>query len=127
MVGLALHGANTTVLDERPCNSSQHLIHQIQRDTESQEEVYVIKETHSKEDPLQHLAVVLYVTRVKPELLLYVLRLGEIEKDGCALENRETIEAVAWTSGKIDESGYTTQIIRYIYVSVYDVPSERQE
>lgn len=66
----------------------------------------VDSKTHSKEDPLQQLAVVLDVARIEPELLLYVPSLSEVKKNSSALEDWKPIEAVAGSCGEV-ESGNT--------------------
>lgn len=65
----------------------------------------VDSKTHSKEDPLQQLAVVLDVARIEPELLLYVPSLSEVKKNSSALEDWKPVEAVAGSSGEVEESG----------------------
>lgn len=67
----------------------------------------VDSKTHSKEDPLQQLAVVLDVARIEPELLLYVPSLSEVKKNSSALEDWKPVEAVAGSSGEVEESGNT--------------------
>lgn len=71
----------------------------------------VDSKTHSKEDPLQQLTVVLDVARVEPELLLYVPSLSEVKKDSSALEDWEPVEAVAGSSRKVEESWNTVDDI----------------
>ena len=50
--------------------------------------------THGKEDPLNHLAVLCRLfLRIEPELVLWIVMLGEIEQDGGRLENREALRS----------------------------------
>lgn len=48
--------------------------------------------------------MVLHVTWVETEFFLDVLGLGEVEKDGSALVDWETVEAIAGTSGQVKKS-----------------------
>ena len=88
---LALHGADTTVLKKvvNPKVSSERK-----------------PETHSKEDPLKHLAVIFWLLRhVEPQLVFGIVVLGQIKQDGGCLEDRETLRAGRGRSVPVHQDG----------------------
>jgi len=64
--------------------------------------------THSEEDPLKHFAIVIGIRRwVKPEDMVLVVMLRQIEQDRCSLENSEI------ATGMVDDSWDTAIRVQF--------------
>ena len=62
--------------------------------------------THSKEYPLEHLAVVSRLFRnIKPELVFRVVVLRQIEQDGSCLEDREALRSGRGRPVPVNQNG----------------------